>query len=235
MAWLPCVARLTGEGVPAPAGGVRQTPTREGAEGPSLQWPKATVPAEESVSSAFRGGERSSWSRQARRSRGQDPASVAAFGPRATFGCRPPSATLTKPRRQAGGDVLEARTVSISIERPWRDLYEAVWRPECFPGWASGLSGSSLEKDGEAWKAEGPEGPIRIRFTGHNAFGVMDHHVDAGSGPEIHVPMRVVQNADGAEVLLTLFRQPGMSDAKFLADIEWVRRDLSALRAMATS
>ena len=105
--------------------------------------------------------------------------------------------------------MLEARTVSISIERPCRDLYEAIWRPECFPDWASGLSGSSLERDGEAWKAEGPEGPVRIRFTGHNAFGVMDHHVDAGSGPEIRVPMRVVPNAGGAEVLLTVFRQPG--------------------------
>ena len=65
--------------------------------------------------------------------------------------------------------MLEARTVSISIERPWRDLYEAVWRPGCFPKWASGLSGSSLEKEGEAWKAEGPEGPVRIRFTDHNS------------------------------------------------------------------
>jgi hypothetical protein len=129
--------------------------------------------------------------------------------------------------------VLEARTVSVSIDQPWRDLYESIWRPECFPGWASGLSGSSIEQDGEAWKAEGPEGPVRIRFTGHNPFGVMDHHVDGGRGPEIHVPMRVVPNAGGAEVLVTVFRQPGMSDAKFEADIEWVRRDLLALRAMA--
>ena len=130
--------------------------------------------------------------------------------------------------------MLEARTVGISINRPWQDLYEAIWRPGCFPKWASGLSGSSLERDGEAWTAEGPEGPIRIRFTAHNPFGVMDHHVDAGSGPEIYVSMRVVPNAGGSEVLLTLFRQPGMSDAKFAADAEWVQRDLLALRAMVT-
>ena len=92
-----------------------------------------------------------------------------------------------------------------------------------------------MEKDGDAWKAEGPEGPIRVRFTEHNPFGVMDHHVDAGDGREIYVPLRVIPNADGAEVLLTLFKQPEMSDAKFLADIEWVQRDLLALRAMAMS
>lgn len=131
--------------------------------------------------------------------------------------------------------MLEAQTVSVSIGQPWRDLYEAIWRPECFPKWASGLSGSSLEKDGETWRTEGPDGPVRIRFTNHNPFGIMDHYVDAGSGPEIYVPLRVIPNAGGAEVLLTLFRQPGMSDAKFLADVEWVRRDLLALRATVTT
>jgi len=130
--------------------------------------------------------------------------------------------------------MLEARTISISIGRPWRELYEAIWRPEIFPKWASGLSASSLEQDGEWWKAEGPDGPIRIRFTGHNPFGIMDHHVDPGSGSVIYVPMRVVANGDGAEVLLTLFRQPGMSEAQFLADAEWVQRDLLALRALFT-
>jgi hypothetical protein len=65
-----------------------------------------------------------------------------------------------------------------------------------------------------------------------NPFGVMDHFVDVGSGPEIYVPLRVVANGNGAEVLLTIFRQPGMSDAKFLADMEWVQRDLRALRAL---
>ncbi len=130
--------------------------------------------------------------------------------------------------------MLMARTVSISIDRPWQDLYEAIWRPTCFPTWASGLSGSSLEQEGDAWKAEGPDGPVKIRFTSHNSFGVMDHHVETGNGSEIYVPLRVIANGDGAEVLLTLFRQPEISDAKFLADIEWVQRDLLSLRNLAT-
>lgn len=130
--------------------------------------------------------------------------------------------------------MLESRTISISINRNWNEVYEAVWRPEDFPKWASGLSGSSLTRDGDAWKAEGPEGQVRIRFTGHNAFGVMDHYVDAGAGPEIYVPMRIIRNGEGAEVQLTLFRQPGMSDAEFAADAEWVARDLLALKTLVT-
>jgi hypothetical protein len=130
--------------------------------------------------------------------------------------------------------VLESRTISIAIDRPWRDVYEAVWRPETFPKWASGLSRSSLEQDGEVWKAQGPEGTVRIRFTDHNPFGVMDHYVDTAGGPLIYVPLRIISNADGAEALLTLFRQPEMSDEKFLADAEWVKRDLLALKALVT-
>jgi hypothetical protein len=44
--------------------------------------------------------------------------------------------------------------------------------------------------------------------------------------------LRVIANAEGAEVLLTLFRHSGMSEQQFLADIEWVKRDLIALKAL---
>ncbi len=92
-------------------------------------------------------------------------------------------------------------------------------------------------QDGDRWTAAGAAGAaglVRIRFTGRNAFGVMDHHVDLGTGPEVHVPMRVVPNGGGAEVLVTLFRRPGMSDEAFAADAEWVLRDLLALKALLT-
>lgn len=132
--------------------------------------------------------------------------------------------------------MLVSRTISISINRNWREIYEDVWRPEDFPKWASGISKSKspLAKDGETWKAEGPEGTVRILFTAHNAFGVMDHYVDAGNGTINYVPLRIIQNGEGAEVLLTLFRQRDMSDAKFAADAEWVARDLLALKTLVS-
>jgi len=126
--------------------------------------------------------------------------------------------------------MLSAETYSVSIKRDWRALYEAIWRPEQFATWASGLAEAGLRREGGEWRAQGPEGPIRIRFTPHNAYGVMDHFVDTGSGEPIHVPMRVVQNGEGAEVMLTLYRQPGMDDAKFAADAAWIRKDLETLK-----
>ena len=89
-----------------------------------------------------------------------------------------------------------------------------------------------MEQEGDIWKAEGPEGPVRIRFTSFNDFGVMDHYVDIGGDVLVYIPLRVIANASGAEVMLTLFRQPGMSEDKFAADVEWVERDLAALRTL---
>lgn len=128
--------------------------------------------------------------------------------------------------------MLPARTYSVSIACNWQALYERIWHPEFFAQWASGLAESELRKSGEHWVADGPEGPIRIRFTGHNDHGVMDHFVDAGDGNEIHIPLRVIANGEGAEVMLTLFRQPDMDDERFAADAKWVNRDLNALRRL---
>ncbi|WP_306805920.1 SRPBCC family protein [Caballeronia sp. BR00000012568055] len=128
---------------------------------------------------------------------------------------------------------MQALTLSVSINRNWKDLYDAIWRPEAFQKWASGMAESTLEPDGDQWKARGPAGDVTIRFTAYNDFGVMDHTVRLASGDksgdEIHVPLRVFANGDGAEVTLTLFRQPGMSDDQFAADADWVRRDLATL------
>jgi hypothetical protein len=76
---------------------------------------------------------------------------------------------------------------------------------------------------------------VKISFTGHNQFGVMDHCVCLDSGEEIYVPLRVFRNGTGTEVALTLFRQPGMSIEKFEADVAWVRRDLATLRTLFSS
>jgi hypothetical protein len=50
------------------------------------------------------------------------------------------------------------------------------------------------------------------------------------SGLQVYIPMRVVQNGSGSELIFTLFRLPDMSDAQFDADAEWVMRDLISLK-----
>ena len=131
--------------------------------------------------------------------------------------------------------MMQTLTLSVSVDRDWRELYDAIWRPEVSPTWASGLAQSTLEDHGDHWRARGAGSDgsdVTIRFTDYNAYGVMDHRVTLPDGAEVYVPLRVMQNGAGAEVALTLFRQPGMSDEQFAADAEWVRHDLATLAAL---
>ena len=77
-----------------------------------------------------------------------------------------------------------------------------------------------------------PGAPVTLRFTDRNPFGIMDHWVHLASGAVIHVPMRVVENGGGAEVMITLFRPEYVSPEAFASDANWVRRDLENLRDM---
>jgi hypothetical protein len=124
-----------------------------------------------------------------------------------------------------------SRTIAITINRPWREVYAFASQPGNMPRWASGLGHSLYQLDG-VWIAEGPNGRVRIVFQQHNHFGVLDHTVITSTGAEIYVPMRVIPNGQGSGVLLTLFRLPDMTDDRFALDMEWVTRDLHALKAL---
>jgi len=131
--------------------------------------------------------------------------------------------------------VLPSQTVSLTIPRNWIDLYETIWKPDYFPKWISDLSQSSLVQEGNYWKATGSDETVKIRFTDHNPFGVMDYYLDRGFGNEVYVPMRVLGNEEGAEVLITVFHQPLLSDEKFAQDVEGVTCDLQALHTLLTT
>lgn len=130
--------------------------------------------------------------------------------------------------------MLDAVTVSQAVARDWRELYEAFWQPTDFPRWAAGLSGT-LEQAGETWRAVGLGGPVTIRFSPHNPYGVMDHWVEIATGAVVYVPLRILANRDGALVQLTLFRQPEMDDAAFAGDRALVEVDLTTLKSLAES
>lgn len=131
----------------------------------------------------------------------------------------------------------EARTLSMCIRRCPTAVYEFMANPYNLPLWASGL-GSSIRAGASAdqgWIAETEQGAITIHFSPINDFGVLDHVVTLTSGVSLFVPMRVLINGNGSEVLLTLFRQQNMSDERFEMDAEWVVRDLMALKQLLES
>jgi len=122
-----------------------------------------------------------------------------------------------------------AQTVSISIEKPAASVYAYLSEPTNFPRWS--LFITAMERDGDELIATTPDGTVRIRFAPPNDFGVVDHWVRINSELEVYVPLRVVRNDEGSEVIFTVFRLPGMSDVQFERDVAMVRTDLNRLKA----
>lgn len=123
----------------------------------------------------------------------------------------------------------EARTVSVTIERPPQTVYDYLADPAMIPRWSFF---SSIEPTGDgSWTVTGPEGETAMMtFAPPNGFGVADQNVEVGPGEWVHVPLRVVPNGAGSEVLFTSFRQPQYSDDDYDADVALVLTDLTRLK-----
>lgn len=124
-----------------------------------------------------------------------------------------------------------AETLSISIARGAQAIYHFVADPQNLPRWAPGLC-ESVECNGSDLIVHTPIGPARFRFAPVNTLGVLDHYVDLPDGRQVHVPLRVLANGEGSEVLFTLFRQPRISDEDYARDRAAVLHDLRALKIL---
>ena len=125
----------------------------------------------------------------------------------------------------------EVRYLSVSIEREPEAVYAFASNPENLPQWAQGL-GQGVKRAGEHWEVKTGQGTVGLRFTPHNQYGVLDHTVMLPDGSEVYVPMRVMPNGEGSEVMLVLFRQPGMDEPEFARDAGLMQNDLLSLKAL---
>jgi hypothetical protein len=106
--------------------------------------------------------------------------------------------------------------LSVAINCSPAAAYDFLALPENFPKWASGMDSA--------------EGPARVRFSERNGRGVLDYSVTLPQGVSVYVPLRVVGKAGGCELVVTVFRQPGMSDEAFAAHAERAKCDLGAAK-----
>lgn len=127
--------------------------------------------------------------------------------------------------------IRQSKTVTISIAHPAHLVYEFVADPSNLPRWASSFV-LGIRKSHEGWVLETSDGEVGFRYIRENDLGVLDHFVIPAPGIEIYVPMRVVPNGEGSEVMLTLYRDPDTSYEEFAADAEMVDRDLASLKRL---
>jgi hypothetical protein len=124
--------------------------------------------------------------------------------------------------------------LSVRVERPFDEVRTYLSDPANMKEWAAGLATGLDQRADGVWIGQGPgnSGSIEVRFAEGNPFGVVDHEVTLASGDVVRVPLRVMKNGDGSEVVFTLFRLPAMTDAELAADRSAVEKDLATLKAI---
>lgn len=125
-----------------------------------------------------------------------------------------------------------SHTISISINRPFDDVYAYLSKPLNFEQWAAVSGGTFKPLDNGDWEGETPFGFRHFRFSPPNNYGVLDHAIFVPGGEVLYTPMRVVPNDDGTDLTFTFFRREGMDDAQFASAVEWIMTDFLSLKSL---
>jgi hypothetical protein len=124
-----------------------------------------------------------------------------------------------------------SRHLSVHIDRPAAEVYAFASEPTNLPRWARGLGGDVASENGR-WFVETPGGRAQVTIARRNEFGVLDQEVVTPTGETVYVPLRAIPDGDGCEVVFTLRRAPGMTDAELDRDESLVTADLALLKEL---
>jgi hypothetical protein len=130
---------------------------------------------------------------------------------------------------------MESRHVSNWIEAAPEAVYAFASDPQTWRQWAAGLAEGGLRHSADGWVADSPMGEVTVEFAPPNEFGVLDHVVRLPSGEAMYNPLRVIPGGVAeprCEVVFSVRRRPGMTDAEFDADANAVAADLATLQRL---
>lgn len=128
--------------------------------------------------------------------------------------------------------MFRSLTITISIDRPHRDVYEFLAEPRNLPTWTTGIQRME-HRQGNDWAAILGDRELIFRYTPRNEYGVLDYSIRGPGEDRPHVvPTRVFANDAGAELTITHYQRPGMTDDEFQSEAEWIRADFLTLKAL---
>ena len=129
---------------------------------------------------------------------------------------------------------LHTHTVTVTIDAPLVKVAADLADPATHPSWATEFyAGPVRPAAGGEFLAPVPMmgGQVRHKIDADIARGLLDLYFapqGAAYGPPI--PVRLVPNGDGVDVLWTLARFPGVSDQDWQQGLAAMARELDALK-----
>jgi hypothetical protein len=124
-------------------------------------------------------------------------------------------------------------TLSVTIRRTAREIYEFISDSHNLLRWAAGL-GADVQQQDEVWIVQTPAGPMKMVFAEKNRYGVADHNVSPPDAAPVYVPLRVLENGSAATSSYPV-STAGHERCAVCAGCGLVRRDLQHPAGIAGS
>lgn len=122
-----------------------------------------------------------------------------------------------------------AEHISLYIDCHPAQVYEFLCAPENISQWSRDLNGP-VEQVENGWIFDSSQGPVKVCFSLRNEFGVLDYSLTFTSGEVYQLPMRVLPNGCGSELVMTIWIADGTSHQDFLRYKQMVKEDLIAIK-----
>ena len=122
--------------------------------------------------------------------------------------------------------MLACRTVSVTINVPFDDVYEFAHKAENYEKWVAELEGLQCTAHHE-WVT--PLGGVT--FTPYNSHGVLDYFIQV-PGAKLHTAVRLLKNEEGCVALTTIFRPEETPEGIFAEGTAAAAKDLLKLKSL---
>jgi len=123
--------------------------------------------------------------------------------------------------------------ITVVIEQPFDEVYGFLADPMNFPSWGPVSSVEIHHMHGSDWLIQMPRGPLIIRFTEPNLYGVLDYIIfGPGETSGAPVPVRLIPHGPHSELMVVWRQRPAVDEAGFSGEVGSVRGYLARLKAL---
>lgn len=131
--------------------------------------------------------------------------------------------------------IFQTKTLTISIDAPFTKVATDLANPSTHPEWATEFFSGTAKKmsNGEVLvTVPMMGGSVRYKIEADLESGVLDLFLSPeGADFGAPLPVRLIKNGDGVDVLWTLTRFPGVADSAWEHGVVSMKKELLALKA----
>lgn len=119
--------------------------------------------------------------------------------------------------------VVKSHVISITVNKKPDYVFQILLN------WPSKMCTDAKKGDDGWWSFTTPRGQAKMKFHENDLFRILDHEfVDDEATWD--VPMRVVPNDDGSEVIITLFKPASFSDELFSERMKEMEKMMESMK-----